>query len=87
MVKDKLFCRFLRRGSARSFELRKEAEEETRGKEWKVKVIERAGIKLAHQVPVGIQLLCSQHQQVDQQSSTPCQQMQSNDLKLFFRSV
>ena len=43
----------------------KEAEEETRGKEWKVKVIERAGIKLAHQVPVGIQLLCSQHQQVE----------------------
>ena len=25
--------------------MRKEAEEETRGKEWKVKVIERAGIK------------------------------------------
>ena len=65
MVKDKLFCRFWRRGSARSFQLRKEAEEETRGKEWKVKVIERAGIKLAHQVPVGIQLLCSQHQQVE----------------------
>ena len=52
-------------GSQLAKELRKVAEEETRGKGWKVKVIERAGIKLAHQVPVGIQLLCSQHQQVE----------------------
>ena len=27
------------------------AEEETRGKGWTVKVVERAGVKLAHQVP------------------------------------
>ena len=44
-------------------ELRKEAEEETRSKEWKVKVIQR-GLG-SSQVPVGIQLLCSQHQQVE----------------------
>ena len=31
--------------------LRKIVEEETKGKGWSVKVIERAGIKLQHQVP------------------------------------
>ena len=31
--------------------LRKVVEEETKGKGWSVKVIERAGIKLQHQVP------------------------------------
>ena len=38
-------------GSQLAKELRKVAEEETRGKGWTVKVVERAGVKLAHQVP------------------------------------
>ena len=38
-------------GSILAKELRKVAEEETRGKGWTVKVVERAGVKLAHQVP------------------------------------
>ena len=38
-------------GSILVKELRKVAEEETRGKGWTVKVVERAGVKLAHQVP------------------------------------
>merc|ERR1711895_235342 len=38
-------------GSQLAKELRKVAEEETKGKGWTVKVIERAGAKLAHQVP------------------------------------
>ena len=38
-------------GSQLAKELRKVVEEETRGKEWTVKVIERAGLKLQHQVP------------------------------------
>ena len=38
-------------GSKLALELRKVVEEETRGKDWKVKIIERAGVKLQYQLP------------------------------------
>ena len=45
-----LFC-LPSSGSKLALELRKVVKEETKGKDWQVKVIKRAGLKLMHQLP------------------------------------